>query len=137
MRKCIEYFIGVDRTVQGWEGLLAAQECIPTNKEKDAFGADYRVVNRAYNALSPDPFLDDYRYDYKWLSKVFESVRPVDTRGPLIWAALGPKTLELMHESIDVKQVKEAAADDILELDADLIEDFIEGKMMRKKKPAE
>ena len=45
--KCLEYFIGVDRTVEGWEGLMAAQECLPTNKEKDAFGADYREIGRA------------------------------------------------------------------------------------------
>ena len=60
MNKCLEYFIGVDRTVEGWEGLMAAQQCLPTNKEKDEFGAHYRVVNRAFNALSPDPFLDEY-----------------------------------------------------------------------------
>ena len=26
MRKCLSYFMGVDRTVEGWEGLLAAQD---------------------------------------------------------------------------------------------------------------
>ena len=57
MRKCLSYFMGVDRTVEGWEGLLAAQECLPNNKAKDEFAADYRVLNRAWNALSPDPFL--------------------------------------------------------------------------------
>lgn len=134
IHKCLEYFIGVDRTVEGWEGLMAAQECLPTNKEKDAFGADYRVVNIAYNTLSPDPFLDDYRFDYKWLSKVYESIKPVDTRGPLIWASVGAKTLELVHENIDVAGVKEATEADILELDADLIEDFIEGKEGAQKK---
>lgn len=134
IHKCLEYFIGVDRTVEGWEGLMAAQQCLPTNKEKDAFGADYRVVNRAYNALSPDPFLDDYRFDYRWLSKVYESIKPVDTRGPLIWASVGAKTLELVHENIDVSEVKDTSEADILELDADLIEDFIDGKEGAKKK---
>ena len=46
MKKCLGYFLGVDRTVEGWEGLVAAQECLPTNKEKDLFGADYRVLTR-------------------------------------------------------------------------------------------
>lgn len=131
MNKCLEYFPMVDRTVQDWEGLVAAQQCIPTNKEKDAFGADYRVVNRAYNALSPDPFLDKYIYDYKWLTKVYESVKPVDTRGPLIWASVGAKTLELVHQNIDVIGVEEL---DILELDADLIDDFISGKQGAEKR---
>ena len=74
MRKCLSYFMGVDRTIEGWEGLLAAQECLPNNKIKDEFAADYRVLNKAWNALSPDPFLEPFKYDYVWLSKVYESV---------------------------------------------------------------
>lgn len=134
MAKCLEYFPMVDRTVDGWEGLMAAQQCIPTNKEKDAFGADYRVVNRAYNALSPDPFLNQFVYDYKWLSKVYESVKPVDNRGALIWASVGAKTMELVHQNILVEDVEETDPSEILELDAELIDDFIAGKDGAKKK---
>jgi len=68
MDKCLSYFPGVDRTVEGWEGLMAAQEALPTNNEKDAFGADYRVLNRAWEALSPDPFLGPHKSDYLWLT---------------------------------------------------------------------
>ena len=60
LKKCLSYFMGVDRTIEGWEGLMAAQDCLPTNKEKDAFAADYRVLNRAWDALSPDSFLNVY-----------------------------------------------------------------------------
>lgn len=134
MEKCLAHFPNVDRSDDGWEGLMAAQECLPTNKEKDEFGADYRVVNRAYNALSPDPFLHQYLHDYRWLSKVYESVKPVDTRGPLIWASVGAKTMELVHENISVSDVEETAPEDILELDAELIDDFIAGKDGAKKK---
>jgi type I restriction enzyme R subunit len=115
--------MGVDRTVEGWEGLLAAQECLSTNKEKDEFAADFNVLHRAWDALSPDPFLNPYKSDYVWLTKVYESVKPTDNRGALVWAALGAKTLELVHENLEVKQVREDL--DILTLDADLIDDFI------------
>ena len=134
MEKCLAHFPNVDRSDDGWESLMAAQECLPTNKEKDEFGADYRVLNRAYNALSPDPFLHQYLHDYRWLSKVYESVKPVDTRGPLIWASVGAKTMELVHENISVSDVEETAPEDILELDAELIDDFIAGKDGAKKK---
>lgn len=134
MDKCIDYFPGVDRSDYEWEGLMAAQQCLPTNDDKDAFGADYRVVNRAYNALSPDPFLGPFVRDYKWLSKVYESVRPVDSRGPLIWASVGAKTMELVHENIAVEDVENAKDEDILELDAELIEAFIAGDPDAKKK---
>lgn len=134
LAKCLEYFPGVDRTVEGWEGLIAAQECLPTSKEKDKFGADYRVLNRAFNAVSPDPILRDYLYDYKWLSKVYESVRPTDNTGALIWASLGAKTIDLVNQNIDVSNVKPATEADILELDSELIEAFIQGDQGAKKK---
>lgn len=132
--KCLEYFPGVDRTVEGWEGLIAAQECLPTNREKDKFGADYRVLNRAFNAISPDPFLRDFLFDYKWLSKVYESVRPTDNTGALIWASLGAKTIDLVNQNVDVTNVKTATEEDILELDSDLIDAFIQGDTGAKKK---
>lgn len=126
MKKCLGYFPGVDRTVEGWEGLVAAQECLPTNKEKDQFGADYRVLNRAWDALSPDQFLAPYKFDYLWLTKVYESVRPTDSRGGLIWSALGAKTIELVHENITVEKVHDDL--DILRLDADIIDEYLEGR---------
>ncbi|MCI9502010.1 MAG: HsdR family type I site-specific deoxyribonuclease [Hungatella sp.] len=124
MRKCLSYFMGVDRMLEGWEGLMAAQECLPTNREKDEFGADYRVLNRAWDALSPDPFLNPYKYDYQWLTRVYESVKPTDGRGGLIWATLGAKTMELVHEHLSVGEIHEDM--EILTMDADLIDEFIE-----------
>ncbi len=124
MHICLEYFLGIDRTIEGWEGLLAAQECLPTNKEKDEFGADYRVLNKAWEALSPDLSFEPYKSDYQWLTRVYESVRPTDGRGGLIWAALGAKTMELVHENLDVGEVHDDM--DILTLDAELIDEFIE-----------
>ena len=131
MKKCLGYFIGVDRTVEGWEGLMAAQECLPTNKEKDAFAADYRVLNRAWDALSPDLFLNQYKTDYQWLSRVYESVKPTDGRGGLIWASLGAKTIELIHQNVTVEEANEDM--DILSMDADLIDDFLEKQKDLKK----
>lgn len=123
MKRCLAYFVGINRMLEGWEGLMAAQECLPTNKEKDAFAADYRVVNRAWNALSPDSILLEYKYDYQWLSRVYESVKPTDGRGGLIWAALGAKTIELVHQNMTVGEADDSL--EILSLDADLIDDFI------------
>lgn len=124
LKKCLSFFMGVDRTVEGWEGLMAAQECLPTNKEKDAFAADYRVLNRAWDALSPDAFLRPYKADYQWLSRVYESVKPTNGTGGLIWASLGAKTIELVHESVTVGAIHDD--EEILAMDADLIDEFIE-----------
>lgn len=131
LRKCLSYFMGVDRTVDGWEGLMAAQECIPTNKERDGFAADYQVLNRAWDALSPDSFLNPYQTDYKWLSRVYESVKPVDGGGGLLWSALGPKTMELVHNNMDVGDAVEDI-DSIITMDAELIDDFIQHNDLKK-----
>jgi len=131
LRKCLSYFMGVDRTIEGWEGLMAAQECLPTNKEKDAFAADYRVLNRAWDALSPDGFLNAYKTDYQWMSRVYESVKPTDGRGGLIWASLGAKTIELVHQNLTVGKADEDM--DILAMDADLIDEFLEKQKDLKK----
>lgn len=125
MAKCLSWFPGVDRTQDGWEALLAAQQCIPTNHDKDAFGADYRVLNRAWNALSPDSCLHQFKLDYRWLSKVYQSVRPVDNTGKLIWASLGQKTLELVNQNVDAGPVGEG---ETVVVDASIIDDLIAGK---------
>ena len=122
---CIQFFPGVDRTRDDWEGLVAAQDCLPDDAAKDDFGAHYRALNRVWNALSPDACLNPFKADYKWLSKVYDSVRPTDERGKLIWAALGAKTLQLVHDNISVESVD--TDETIMEMDAAIIEKFING----------
>lgn len=129
---CLSFFPGVDRTSDDWEALVAAQDCIPTDKDRDAFGAQYRVLNRVWNALSPDDCLSPFKVDYRWLSKVYDSVRPVDERGKLIWAALGSKTLQLVHENISVEEV--VKDEEVLEMDAAIIEQFIAGNTTQDKR---
>lgn len=120
------YFVdlGDEKPEPDWRGLTAAQECIPTNRDKDAFGADYRVLNRAWEALSPDPVLQPYRKDYTWLSQVYQSVKPVDNRGKLIWASLGPKTMELVHENVTVAEIY--PENEMIEVDPNRIEEYRE-----------
>lgn len=129
---CLRFFPGVDRTSDDWEALVAAQDCIPTDKDRDEFGAQYRVLNRVWNALSPDDCLTPFKADYRWLSKVYDSVRPVDERGKLIWAALGSKTLQLVHENISVEEV--VKDEEVLEMDAAIIEQFIAGNTTQDKR---
>jgi len=123
--ECISFFPGVDRTRDDWEGLVAAQDCLPNDDIKDKFGAHYRVLNRVWNALSPDTCLSPFKAEYKWLSKVYDSIRPTDERGKLIWAALGAKTIQLVHENITVNEV--VKDEDVISMDVDIIEKCIQG----------
>ncbi len=120
MQKCLGYFGGVDRTVQGYEGLIAAQECLPNNANRDAFAADFSVLSRIWEAISPDPVLTPHERDYRWLVQVYESLKPSTGTGRLLWHRLGAKTIELIHENVHVDAVRDDL--DTLVLDADLLE---------------
>ena len=129
--KCLSYFPGVDRNDSSWEGLAAAQQCLPNDEIRDKFGADYRVLHKIWNIVSPDPCLNAFKFDYKWLSTVYESVRPSDDTGHLIWSALGPKTMELVRENITAIGIKDGMA--VIEADAEVIEQFINDKEKSQK----
>jgi type I restriction enzyme R subunit len=122
MRETLAHFEGVDRTIGGFEGLEAAQNAISTNEKKDAFAQDYKYLSKLWESLSPDNILDLYNADYKWLSQVYESVKPpIDNIGKLLWFSLGAQTTKLIHENIHVGDVHQL---DEFILDADVIEEI-------------
>ena len=110
----------MDRSLTGYEGLIAAQECIPNNALRDAFAADFSVLARIWEALSPDPVLTQYETDYRWLAQVYESLKPSSGTGRLLWHRLGAKTIELIHKNVHVDAVRDDL--DTLVLDAGLLE---------------
>jgi type I restriction enzyme, R subunit len=124
--EALAYFPGVDRTVGGWEGLQEAQSHLPDDETRDAFAAAYSVVSQLWEAISPDPVLAAYEADYRWLTDVYESVRPSDHTGKLVWHALGAKTLELINSNVQV----EVPRDDLetIVLNAAIIEDVAAGR---------
>jgi type I restriction enzyme R subunit len=136
MQKCLAYFPGVDRAVGGYEGLIAAQDCLPNNDVRDEFAADYSYLARLWEALSPDPILLPYETDYRWLSQVYLSVQPTTGEGQLVWHALGAKTLELIHQNMVVAAVRDDL--DEIVLDTELLEAVLgTGDPKRKAKEIE
>jgi type I restriction enzyme R subunit len=122
MKDALSHFNGVDRTLEGFDGLEAAQNAINTHETKDAFAKDYKYLSKLWESLSPDNVLDFYNSDYKWLSQVFESVKPAsDNIGKLLWFSLGVQTTKLIHDNIHVGEVHQL---DEFILDADVIEDI-------------
>ena len=135
MQKCLAFFVGCDRTLQGYEGLIAAQECLPNSQVRDNFAAEYSVLSRIWEALSPDAVLTPYEKDYKWLSQVYQSVQPSGGHGRLIWHSLGAKTIELIHQNVHVDAVRDDL--DTLVLDADLLEAVLSNPDPKKVKEIE
>ncbi|MFE9958132.1 type I restriction endonuclease subunit R [Micromonospora sp. NPDC005299] len=122
----LAFFPGVDRTVGGYEGLITAQASISSDEARDAFGGAFSVVAQLWETLSPDSILSAYEADYRWLTDVYESVRPADVSGRLVWRTLGAKTLELINEHVIV-EVPRTDLETII-LDAQVIEDLMTGK---------
>ena len=135
MQKCLAFFTGCDRSVQGYEGLIAAQQCLPNNEVRDNFAAEYSVLNKIWEALSPDTVLGPFEKDYKWLSQVYQSVQPSSGHGKLIWHSLGAKTIELIHQNVHVDAVRDDL--DTLVLDADLLEAVLSNPDPKKAKEIE
>ncbi|HHM5927043.1 TPA: type I restriction endonuclease subunit R [Pseudomonas aeruginosa] len=135
MQKCLAFFVGVDRTVEGYEGLIAAQQCLPNNEVRDNFAVEYSLLNKLWEAISPDPILGEYEKDYKWLSQVYQSVQPSSGHGKLIWHSLGAKTIELIHQNVHVDAVRDDL--DTLVLDADLLEAVLSNPDPKKAKEIE
>ncbi|MEK7326761.1 MAG: type I restriction endonuclease subunit R, partial [Chloroflexota bacterium] len=123
MRKCLAFFPNVDRTLSGYEGLMAAQQCLPDNDARDKFAAEYSLLAIIWEALSPDPVLNPYETDYRWLTQVYESVKPPSGNGKLLWHALGAKTVDLINQNVHL----EAVRDDLetLVLDAQVLNEIL------------
>jgi type I restriction enzyme R subunit len=122
MEKALAFFPGVDRTVGGYAGLILAQAQLPEDAARDAFASAYSVVGQLWEAISPDPILTAYQADYRWLTDVYESIKPTDLTGRLVWHSLGAKTLELINDHISV-EVPSPELETII-LDARIIEEL-------------
>lgn len=129
--KCLGFFPGVDRTVGGYEGLIAAQDCLPNDETRDRFAAEYSVLSRLWEALSPDKCLGPHETDYKWLTQVYESVKPPSGNGKLLWHALGAKTIELVHRNVHLETVRDDL--ETLVMDAEVLEGLLGAKETEKK----
>ena len=115
LKDCLDFFPGVDRTVGGFQGLEAAQECLRDDKKKNQFGAHYQRLHKAWEVVAPDNDLLPLKMDYIWLSQVYESVKPAKPgcgiNGKAIWLMLGPKTIELIHENVDRIDIGDSVED--------------------------
>jgi type I restriction enzyme R subunit len=76
-----------------------------------------------WEALSPDPCLSPYENDYRWLTTVYESVKPPSGNGKLLWHALGAKTIEIINQNVHVESVNDDL--ETLVLDAQVLEEIL------------
>ncbi len=66
-----------------------------------------------------------------WLTQVYESVQPPSGQGKLLWHALGAKTVELIHDHVNVEVVRDDL--DTLVMDADVLQELLHDPEPEKK----
>ncbi len=136
IQDCLKHFPNINRKLEGFEGLEAAQDCINTNDKRDSFAKDFSYLSKLWESLSPDSILNNYQKDYRWLTEVYQSVKPaVENIGKLLWHTLGAKTTKLIHENIHVEGIH----DDLEEyvLDAEVIDDIFNNPNSKNAKKLE
>ncbi len=135
MSVTLAHFDGVDKKIEGFEGLEAAQQAIDTDERKDAFANDFVYLAKIWESLSPDNILDLYIEDYRWLAQVYQSVKPAsDNIGKLLWLTLGSQTTKLIHDNIHVGSIHDL---DEFIIDADVIDDIFNNPNSAKVKELE
>lgn len=94
-------FSGINRASASFAALMAAQERLTNEDDRDAFAQEFLTCQALYEFLEPDTGLTlSERGDYRWLAKVYQSVQPAITPDALLWQRLGPKTHELIAKHI-------------------------------------
>lgn len=133
VQDCLDFFPGVDRTLGGFAGLEAAQECLREEKTKDTFCSHYNRLHKAWEVCTPDNELLIYKNDYIWLSQVYDSVRPAGggAGNKLIWLTLGPKTIQLIHENVTSIDIGDSLED--LVVDSHILDTCLNDKKKRAK----
>ncbi len=130
----LSIFVGIDRSQSGFAALEQAQERIPPGKYRDRFAAQFGVLEGIWEHLWPNSGLDGYKDDFKWLSKVYESVRPRNSANELLWHRLGAKTLQLVHSHISPVSVSDADLNAVV-ADEDTIARMREQGLLEPAKP--
>lgn len=94
-------FGGIDRSSSSFAALMAAQERLGEEVERDQFAREFLMAQALYEFLEPDTGLSkSERGNYRWVAKVYQSVQPAITPDALLWQRLGAKTHELIAQHI-------------------------------------
>jgi len=109
-------FAGIDPAATSSTTLLEAQMRLPDEAAREAFQGQFDMLAGIWETVYPDARLALHKTAYRFLSKVYASLQPSSSCDSLLWARLGAKTLELVHEhmtdlAIDTSQAEVVVAD--------------------------
>ncbi|HEY5482769.1 MAG TPA: HsdR family type I site-specific deoxyribonuclease [Propionibacteriaceae bacterium] len=106
-------FASIDRTSAAYEQLMAAQEVLRSIEARADFAESFLRCEALFELLWPDTRLRPIEDDYRWLARIYASIRPSVDANALLWHRLGSKTRDLIGEYISGVEVEEAEAEAI------------------------
>lgn len=106
-------FAGIDRQIAGFEQLMAAQERLATSEAREAMAEEFLRCEGLFELLWPDTRLRSIQDDYRWLAKIYASIRPSVDANALLWHRLGEKTRSLIGEYISDVEITDVASEAI------------------------
>jgi type I restriction enzyme, R subunit len=110
------YFVNLDKSLEGWEMLLASQECLTGSERitgsmdnsiksiirKESFATDFVILNKFWNKLHPRYTTPEQVKEYRFLAQIYSSIGSSTGGNMRIWKKLGPKTEKLIQDNIDI-----------------------------------
>lgn len=128
-------FVGVERE----DSLEALQDALARIPADSAFRSDFlgefQFAQGLWETIAPHPDLRDFTADYRWLAQVYNAIPRPDDETETLWARLGAKTRQLVHEHMTRMRVEDRNV--VVQIaDADTIQRMVdEGRL--PKPPAE
>ena len=99
-------FSGVDTSSSGWESFAEARERIATDEDMQAFTRGFIAIETVWEFLYPHDMLEPFKDKYRWLAKLYESMKPSNVARTLLWQKYGTKTYDLIWANIDDVRVE-------------------------------
>lgn len=131
LKRAMSYFVTLDRKLEGFELLSAAQECLEVKEDtsssllrKESFATDFVILNKFWEMLHPRYTNSQMVKDYKLLYQIYNSIAPSKGGNARIWKKLGPKTEKLIQDNIDVTLRDDL---EVLVMDEEVIRKIKEG----------
>ncbi len=112
----VEQFAHIDRTRTTFEQIHDAQQVLDTKEKRNNFAGVFLTCQGLFEFLWPDPVLTSIENNYKFLARIYDSIKPSKDNDLLLWHRLGAKTIAIVHEhlhdvTIDGKQLESVALD--------------------------
>ena len=131
LKRALSYFTGIDKTLTGYDYLIAAQKClvVPDNSaesilKKESFATDFVILNKFWDKVHPRYTNSTQVKEYKNLCQIYNSIMPSKGGGARIWKKFGAKTESLIQANIDVTLRDDL---EVLVMDENLIKKIKEG----------